>query len=190
VVNHRLILVAGALISAFPSAAATHTSALPLQDSPSSQSQASPQKASEQESTTADESPAERKKTKKVWTNENLGEVSGSAISQVGNARNSSPANSSAAKPVSPQVVAALRKQLAAFQAQLSNLDKQIADLKSFSKGEASGANGLEMHKRYSTEPVEDQVRKLEEKRRLLAAKMDAVFDAARKQGIEPGQLR
>jgi hypothetical protein len=24
----------------------------------------------------------------------------------------------------------------------------------------------------------------------LLAAKMDAVFDAARKQGIEPGQLR
>ncbi len=87
-------------------------------------------------------------------------------------------------------MVAALRKQLAAFQAQLSNLDKQIADLKSFSKGEASGANGLEMHKRYSTEPVEDQVRKLEEKRRLLAAKMDAVFDAARKQGIEPGQLR
>ncbi len=87
-------------------------------------------------------------------------------------------------------MVAALRKQLAAFRAQLSNLDKQIADLKSFSKGEASGANGLEMHKRYSTEPVEDQVRKLEEKRRLLAAKMDAVFDAARKQGIEPGQLR
>jgi hypothetical protein len=46
------------------------------------------------------------------------------------------------------------------------------------------------MHKSYSTEPVEDQVRKLEEKRKSLAAKMDAVLDAARKQGIEPGQLR
>jgi hypothetical protein len=180
-----------ALISAFPSAAALHTSELLLQDSsPSSQSQASPQKASEQESTTADESPAERKKTKKVWTNENLGEVGGSAISQVGDAKNSSPANSSAAKSASPQVVAAFRKQLATLQAQLSNLDKQIADLKSFSKGEASGANGLQMHSRYSTEPVEDQVRKLEEKRKVLAAKMDATFDAARKQGIEPGQLR
>jgi hypothetical protein len=188
-VNRRLILVTGALISAFLSAAA-HTSASPLQDSLSSKSQASPQKASEQESNVADASPAERKKTKKVWTNDNLGEVSASAISQVGDTKNSSPANSSAAKPASPQVVAAFRKQLAALQAQLSNLDKQIADLKSFSKGEASGANGLEMRKRYSTEPVEDQVRKLEEKRKVLAAKMDATFDAARKQGIEPGQLR
>ena len=166
-------------------------SALPLRDSsPSSPSQASTQKASEQESTTADESPVERKKTKKVWTNDNLGEVSGSAISQVGNAKDSSPANRSAAKPASPQVVAAFRKQLATLQAQLSDLEKQIADLKSFSKGESSGANGLELHKRYSTEPVEDQMRKLEEKRRLLAAKMDATFDAARKQGIESGQLR
>lgn len=187
--NRRLILVTGALISAFLSAAA-HTSASPLQDSLSSKSQASPQKASEQESTAADASPAERTKTKKVWTNDNLGEVSASAISQVGDTKHSSPANSSAAKPASPQVVAAFRKQLAALQAQLSNLDKQIADLKSFSKGEASGANGLEMRKRYSTEPVEDQVRKLEEKRKVLAAKMDATFDAARKQGIEPGQLR
>ena len=186
--NRRLILVTGALISAFLSAAA-HISASPLQDSLSSKSQASPQKASEQKSTAADASPAERKKTKKVWTNDNLEEVSGSAISQVGDAKNSSPAKSSA-KPASPEVVAAFRKQLAALQAQLSNFDKQIADLKSFSKGEASGANGLQMRKRYSTEPVEDQVRKLEEKRKVLAAKMDATFCAARKQGIEPGQLR
>ena len=187
--NRQHILVTGALISAFLSAAA-HISASPLHDSLSSKSQASPQNSSEQESTAADASPAERKKTKKVWTNDNLGEVSGSAISQVGDAKNSSPANSSAAKPASPQMVAAFRKQLAALQAQLSNLDKQIADLKSFRKGEASGANGLQMHKRYSTEPVEDQVRKLEEKRKVLAAKMDATFDSARKQGIEPGQLR
>jgi len=48
----------------------------------------------------------------------------------------------------------------------------------------------MQLHKGYSTEPIDDQVRKLEEKRKSLAAKMDAVFDAARKQGIEPGQLR
>jgi hypothetical protein len=187
---NRLILSAAALMSAFPSAASIYSSARPLQGSPSSQSQASPQKASVQELPTADPSAAERKKTKKVWTNDDMGGASGNVISQVGDSKNSAPDKSAAAKLPSPQVVAAFRKQLATFQAQLSNLEKQIADLKSFTKGEAPGANGLQLHKSYSTEPVEDQLRKLEEKRRLLAAKMDAVFDAARKQGIEPGQLR
>jgi hypothetical protein len=180
--NRRLVLSAAALMSAF--------SATASQASPSSQSQASAQKASVQESQAADPSPVERKKTKKVWTNDNVGEASGCAISQLGDLKNNSPGKSAAAKPPSPQVVAGLRKQLATFQAQLSDVEKQIADLKSFSKGEAPGANGLQLHKSYSTEPVEDQLRKLEEKRRLLAAKMDALFDAARKQGIEPGQLR
>ena len=176
--NRRLILSAAALMSAFPSAASIYSSARPLQGSPSSQSQA------------VDPSAAERKKTKKVWTNDDMGGESGSAISQVGDSKNSSPDKSAAAKPPSPQVVTAFRKQLAIFQAQLSNVEKQIADLKSFTKGEAPGANGLQLHKSYSTEPVEDQLRKLEEKRKLLAARMDALFDAARKQGIEPGQLR
>ncbi len=107
----------------------------------------------------------------------------------MGDARNGSPGNSSA-KPVGSQVVAAFRKQLTALQGQLVSVERQIADLKSFSKGEASGANGMQMHKRYTTELVEDQVRKLEEKRKSLAAQMDVVFDAARKRGIEPGQLR
>jgi len=187
--NRRLILSAAALLSA-SAAASIYASALPLQDSPSSQSQASAPKAGVQESQAADPSTAERKKTKKVWTNDNVGEASGSAISQVGDSKTNSPDKSAAAKPPSPQVVAAFRKQLAMFQAQLSNVEKQIADLKSFSKGEAPGANGLQLHKSYSTEPVEDQLRKLEEKRKLLAARMDALFDAARKQGIEPGQLR
>ena len=176
--NRRLILSAAALMPAFPAAGSLLSSAWPLQDSPSSQSQA------------ADPSAAERKKTKKVWTNDDMGEASGSAISQLGDSKSSSPHKSTAAKPPNPQVVAALRKQLAIFQAQLSNVEKQIADLKSFSKGEAPGANGLQLHKSYSTEPVEDQLRKLEDKRRMLAAKIDALFDAARKQGIEPGQLR
>lgn len=176
--NRRFILSAAALISAFSAAASLRAFAWPLQDSPSSQPQA------------AEPSAAERKKTKKVWTNDNMGEASGKAISELGDSKNSSPDKSAAAKPPSPQVVAAFRKQLATFQAQLSNVEKQIGDLKSFSKGEAPGANGLQLHKSYSTEPVEDQLRKLEEKRKLLAAKMDALFDATRKQGIEPGQLR
>ncbi len=72
----------------------------------------------------------------------------------------------------------------------MAGIDKRIADLKSFSKGETPGANGLQMHKAYSTEPIDDQVRKLEEKKKSLAAQIDAVFNGARKRGIEPGQLR
>jgi hypothetical protein len=82
------------------------------------------------------------------------------------------------------------RKRLAAFQTQLADMDTQIADLKSFAKGESSRTSGLQMHKSYTMEPVQDQILKLEERRKIVAAKMDAVFDAARKRGIEPGQLR
>jgi len=53
-------------------------------------------------------------------------------------------------------MVASFRKQLAAFQAQLTGMDKQIADLKNFIKGESSHANGLQMHKSYTMEPVQD----------------------------------
>jgi hypothetical protein len=176
--NRQVISAAAALMSAFPAAASFAYPSLLSQDSASSQSQpTSPSR-------------EEPKKTKKVWTNDDLGGVNASAISQVGDERNSSPGKNAAAKPASSQMVAAYRKQLTTLQAQLAGVEKQIADLKSFSKGEAPGANGMQMHKRYSTEPVEDQVRKLEEKRKSLATQMDAVFDAARKRGIEPGQLR
>lgn len=176
--NRQAIFAAAALLSAFSATASFPSSSLISQDSASSQSQP------------ATPSHGEPKKTKKVWTNDNLGDVSGSTISQVGDESNSSTGKSGTAKPVSFQVVAAFRKQLTTLQAQLAGVEKQIADLKSFRKGETPGANGMQLHKGYSTEPVEDQVRKLEEKRKSIVAKMDAVFDTARKQGIEPGQLR
>jgi hypothetical protein len=184
---NRRVIFAAALMSAFLAASLT-SSATQLQDSAQSQSQASSQKA--QGSLPAVPSPEEHKKTKKVWTNDNLGDVSGSATSQVGERKSGSSTKGAPARPASSQEIASYRKQLATLQGRLTGVDKQIADLKSFSKGEVSGANGMQLHKSYSTEPVEDQVRKLEEKRKSLAAKMDAVFDAARKQGIEPGQLR
>lgn len=176
--NRPVIFAAAALLSSFPIAASFLYSSAPSQDSASSQPQPT---------TPPREEP---KKTKKVWTNDNMGEVSGSAISQVGDEKNGSFGKNPATKPVNSQMVAAYRKQLTTLQAQIVGVDKQVAELKSFSKGETPGANGMQLHKGYSTEPIDDQVRKLEEKKKSLAAKMDAVLDAARKQGIEPGQLR
>src|SRR5437868_12901581 len=76
--------------------------------------------------------PPESKKSKKVWTNENLGEDSPGAISQIGDVKNGAPRKTVAPRPASSQVAAIYRKQLAGFQMQLNEIDKQIADLKSF----------------------------------------------------------
>ena len=178
------------VMSTFSLAASSALATFDVQDLPPSQSPAPPH-ASDGSATSNDVSvPAEPKKAKKVWTNENLADVSANPISQIGDAKNGTSRKSGAGKAASSQVIASFRKQLAAFQAQLTSMDKQIADLKNFIKGESSHANGLQMHKSYTMEPVQDQVSKLEAKRRILAAQMDWVFDAARKRGIEPGQLR
>lgn len=176
-----IILAAASFASAFTAGASLPRPA--LQDSAPSQSP-------EPQSQTVAPSPAEPKKTKKVWTNENLGAPSASPISEPGNAKQPATAKVTSVKPATSQEVAAFRRQLSTLQTQLASVEKQIAELKSFSKGETPGAVGLQLHKGYSTEPIADQVRKLEEKRQSLAAQMDAVLDAARKRGVEPGQLR
>jgi hypothetical protein len=187
--KRRVAISMAAFVAALSAAASSSAFNVQLRDSGPPQSQGVSKKSGGQESQAPDSSTEEHKKAKKVWTNDNLNEVSGSAVSQVGNEKDRSAGKSTAAKPANAQV-AAFRKQIMALQALLANLEKQIADLKSFNKGEASSANGLQFHKRYTTEPVEDQVRKLEEKKKLVAEQIDTVFDAARKLGIEPGQLR
>lgn len=119
-----------------------------------------------------------------------MGEAPAGAVSQPGEQKDNSPLKNTPAKPASAQEVAEFRKQLTALQTQLAAVEKQLAQLNSFRKGETPGAVGLQLHKGYSTEPIDDQIRKLEQKRDLLAVRVDAVFDAARKRGVEPGQLR
>ena len=186
----RRFIPLAVVVSTFSLAVSSAHPTLYMQDLPASQSPGASQATDGSATSNDANTPAEPKKAKKVWTNENLTEVSGSAISQIGGVKNGQTRKTGAERPASPQVVANLRKQLAAFQAQLTDIDKQIADLKSFSKGESSPANGLQMHKSYTMEPIQDQVLKLEEKRKILAAQMDTVFDTARKRGVEPGQLR
>ncbi len=184
----RWIIVAAAFFtSAIPAGASLFRRSLTVQDSAASStsSQSAPQ-----ESPAAAPSPSEPKKTKKVWTNENLDDVSASPISLIGDPKQKPSAKAVVGKPASPADVANFRKQLATLQTQLVSVEKEIADLKAFVKGEAPGAVGLQVGKRYSTEPIPDQLRKLDEKKKSLAAQMDAVIDAARKRGVEPAQLR
>jgi hypothetical protein len=133
---------------------------------------------------------AEAKKPKKVWTNENLSGANGD-VSIVGDPKNISKSKSIAAKPADAQYIASIRKQLDKLQAQIADADKQIVDLTNFSKGEpSSSAGGIKLNKGYNREPIEVQIRALEDKKKDLQAKIDVLLDEARKKGIEPGQLR
>ncbi len=132
--------------------------------------------------------PAETKKPKKVWTNENLSGANG-AVSVVGDPKNKpKPASS---KPVNAQYVASVRKQLEKLQGQLADIDKQLVDLKNFSAGEPStSASGIKLNKSYNREPIEVQIRALKDEKKDLESKVDALLDEARKKGVESSQLR
>jgi hypothetical protein len=132
--------------------------------------------------------PADDKKPKKVWTNENISGANGT-VSVVGDPKNKAKPNP--AQPTDAQYLANTRKQLEKLQSQMDDTTKQIADLTNFSKGESSSsASGIQLDRSYAREPIEVQIRSLESKKKDLQAKIDALLDEARKKGVEPGQLR
>jgi chromosome segregation ATPase len=166
---------------------------------PAGQSTTEAAKPAAQSPTASDQGTAEsvRKKPKKVWTNEEISKVGGEgSISVVGNmseAKASSKgtaARSTGAASGKERQVANYRNRLRQLQNQLETIEKQISDLRNF-KAENTGASaGINMNRGYSMTPVEDQVKDLEEKKRQIQAQIGDVEDAARKDGIEPGELR
>ena len=156
---------------------------------------------------------AAKPKPKKVWTNEDMGDVTGT-ISVVGTAQQKpaptpsrissfQPAVPSAGNPkqgataksgdasVDPRILAQLRQQLQKLQSSIDLLDKQIEQLKGAARGDSKNLGVLTSDpSSYSMEPVPDQIKALEKKKSALQASMDQLLDAARASGIEPGQLR
>jgi hypothetical protein len=138
--------------------------------------------------TVTDPNAAPVKKSKKVWTNENMSDASG-PISVVGDNRGIK-GKTSPQSPADPQYIAKTKKDLQKLQEQIDDANKQLATLKSFSEGEPVGSGAQEFHKGYNNQPIEQQRVNLEAKKKDLQAKIDALLDEARKKGVEPGQLR
>ena len=132
--------------------------------------------------------PTDSKKPKKVWTNEDV-PSSKSGISVVGDTKNNP--KPAASKPANAQYVASVRKQLDKLQGQIADIDKQLVDLKNFSAGEPStNASGVKLDKSYQREPIEVQMRALQDKKKDLESKVDTLLDEARKKGVDSSQLR
>ena len=127
-------------------------------------------------------------KPKKVWTNENIPHANGN-VSVVGDPKSKPKAGK--AKPADDKYVASLRKQLDKLQKQIDDVSKELVDLKNFSQGDSSNnSSGMKLNKSYNREPVDVQIRALENKKKDLQGQMDALLDEAHKKGVEPGQLR
>ncbi|HEX8763574.1 MAG TPA: hypothetical protein VF740_00365 [Candidatus Acidoferrum sp.] len=134
---------------------------------------------------------SDTKKPKRVLTNEDLSNATGK-ISVVGNGGSNSGNKPKAAamKAATAPYVAAVRNQLEKLLKQMVDLDKQIADLKNFKAGEPStNSSGVQLDRRYEREPIEVQIRALQANKKDLQAKIDALYDEARKKGVESGEL-
>lgn len=130
-----------------------------------------------------------KKKPRKVWTNEEISSVGGN-ISVVGDPSQTRHAEEATnpTKGNTAQRIDAYRKQILQLRGQMDSVDKQIADFHNSKPGEAS--KGMDPRLRYTTTSPEDRVKQLEDKKKQIQAKIDAIEETARKEGIEAGQLR
>jgi hypothetical protein len=161
-----------------------------------------------------------KSKAKKVWTNDDISEVTGT-ISVVGTPMAQRAVMAPGASPISsmrpgsttnqgknkgtdrktdtaksdssvdPKTLAKMKQQLQTLQAGIDQLDRQIGQLKGASQGDSKNMGVLTKDLlTYSTASVPDQIKALEAKRNAFQSAMDGLLDAARASGIEPGELR
>jgi hypothetical protein len=195
----RYFLTAGFVFVSAPFMCAAQSSSASSQQSPApSATTPTPAKTAEGKDQAADKEKAkDKKKAKKVWTEDDISKVGG--ISVVGDSSASTPASERGSQKPSGtssddsaqgKQVDYYRDQLRPLQAQLDATDKKIEELRNFKADNSSASGGINPNHGYSMTPIPDQIKQLEEKKKQIQDRIDAVMDEARKKGIEPGQLR
>jgi hypothetical protein len=169
-----------------PSAAPAVTPAANTANTPAQSSPSSAPKVSDGSASTS--ASAATTATKKVWTNDNLRDANGN-VSVVGDKRNQK-YNMTPAQPADPATVARIRQNLQKLEGQLDDVNKQITAYKQFEEGETVPDSGQDISKGYTRTPVNQQIAKLQGKKKDLQRQIDELIDEARKKGVEPGQLR
>ncbi|HXN22672.1 MAG TPA: hypothetical protein VOA41_08015 [Candidatus Dormibacteraeota bacterium] len=144
---------------------------------------------------------AANKKTKKVWTNEDVSGLTGS-VSVVGNPAVRHPIKGEASERLDQQAQETrksgddikdaewYRQRLAPLRSQLEYVERQIQKLKNFRASNAAPDGGMQHGSRYNMTPLAEQVKQLEVHKKSLQSKFDDLESDARHHGIEPGELR
>jgi hypothetical protein len=161
----------------------------------SQQATAAPQSADASASAPAQQlqAPTQTKaKPAKVWTNDDLNTLhAGRGVSVVGKNAPTGSASSSAKSPPWEKDPAWYRRQLQPLQAEISQLDGQIAKTKAFLSGDKIEDSAAPYRAYYGLPGnPQDQLKKLEAKRESDAEKLNDLLDLARHNNIEPGALR
>lgn len=131
-------------------------------------------------------------KPKKVWTNEEVGDLQG-PVSVVGTKRSSEgPTQSSQSWAVASRQgkIQRYRAAITELRKKIDAADQRIAQYKNFKADDSSPNGGINPHKGYSMVPLDEQVKQLEEKKKQLLASIEELENQAKKEGIEPGELR
>jgi chromosome segregation ATPase len=200
----RSLILASVLIlfSAFTCPAQSSGSGAPAPSEPSkpsAQAPASEVNAAAPKDEKSDKDPT-KKKPKKVWTNEEMRTLQGK-ISVVGDPElanassesrkwNDDSDSGNGNNLEREKAIANYREQLRQLRQQQDGIDKKITDFRNFKADNASPSGGINVRNRYTMTPAEDQIRQLEDQKKQIQAKIDAIEDEARKNGIEPGELR
>lgn len=137
------------------------------------------------QNTTTQKSDGADKKTKKVWTDDDLHGLGG--VSVVGDAKANSKGHS--ANGGKDATAANYKQQLAKLQAQLDDINSKIAELKSFN-GDNGKDTAIQTNHRLNRGSVEDQIAQFETKKTKVTEQIQKIYDDARHNGIEPGALR
>ena len=117
--------------------------------------------------------PGKGKKPKKVWTEDDMGKL-GNKVSVVGGSNSATTANGPARS--GSRDTSYYRDRLTPLRQQLERIETQIRDLQTAKLG--------------GRENIARSLERLEAQKKEVQGKIDAVEDEARKDGIEPGQLR
>jgi hypothetical protein len=138
---------------------------------------------------------AEKKKPKKVWTNDEVatlpGEVSVVGEPNQGAENRPGPGRGSSSKGDGQQSqIDNYRQQISDLRSQIDAVDQRIAQLKDFKGENSSPTGGININKGYNMVPVEEQIKQLEAKKKKMLGQIDDVENEARKNGIDPGKLR
>ena len=125
--------------------------------------------------------------TKKVWTNDNLVPNPDTAPA---------PASSAKTKPTKPGLrppegknAGWYRGQISKLNSQIAGIDKKIATYQAALKGETQRSAGVQPYQMRAAD-WHSEIQRLTQEKRALQAKIGALEDEARRNGIEPGQLR
>lgn len=131
-------------------------------------------------------------KSKKVWTNEEVGNLQG-PVSVVGTGRPGEHRNQSSqdgyGDPRRGKILR-YRAAIGELQKKIDAADQRIAQLKNFKANDSSPSGGINPNRGYNMVPLDEQVKQLEAKKKQLLANIEDLENQAKKEGIEPGELR